>query len=83
MMETIERELQKGLGITMYADSDVQCDLMKRMVRYIGEYRRFYCTFLQKHADYSFTAGIQTIWNNSVRQRLRARKKCGTGNCSA
>jgi len=72
LMEKTENELQQGLVRILETGSEAETGFLERMITYIGAHQGFYRIYLRKHADTSFEAGFQTLWESRLMARFQA-----------
>ena len=73
LMEKTERAIQSELAAAMKQGGlrpdmeGLTAEAMIPMVEFIGRYRSFYKSYLKTHLDVSLEAGMQTVWDKSLK----------------
>ena len=78
LMEKTESEIQRGLfrsfgGEMAFSATENPADLLVPMIRYIGENRHFYRTYMRTHLGSPMENGFARIWEERIRPAFEAR----------
>lgn len=79
LMEKTERHIQTEMVRAMQAggldpfSQEVKAEALIPMIRFMGQYRHFYMTYLKTHLDVSMEAGIQAVWDKYLKPAFIAR----------
>ena len=77
LMEKTEAEIQRGLfrsfsGDATFSAAGNAADLLVPMIRYIGENRHFYRTYMRTHLGTPMEKGFAHIWEERIRPIFEA-----------